>query len=388
MDGTHTAIEGAAALNDNTVTDDSAARLLQSQRAIHEERQSNSRGRGTNCRTSRSTPIHRAYVTRFMYWCDNVDRCNHAVDERKMLDFIQWLSLQPNQHAGTRRTGANQTIMASTLKTAAVDVKKFWTQQQFSTELVRGADPWTSSLSTLLQNKRIAQENLRIASCADPTHGTMFAAGRTPLDIGDISSCLLKDNSALADRTRADITICSQTAGRGNESRNMNLSRCIYVEQPHLGPSKGAAMALILRERKGQHNVSFMSLLRHKFLSQCGVNAFGVWIWRRFEHRKEEFPDFSERALWYNIKLFTVITGKTDRTTAMSYTAEADQIAAVLKRHGINANMCTHIFRHDSSEKYEMNSDGHCSVDSWTQHGGWNYNVFARTYAGVAISAV
>ena len=116
------------------------------------------------------------------------------------------------------------------------------------------------------------------------------------------------------------------------------------------------------------------------------MNGVGVLLWRRFEDRHESFPDLSGRGNWYDIKLFTVATGSTPRTQAIGYSAIAAQIASILKKFGITADMCTHIFRHDGAEQLEMNSEGWCPQDQILRLGGWNYSIFASTYAGLPMS--
>ena len=154
-----------------------------------------------------------------------------------MLDFVHWLSEQPNQHRG-KRAKASTTVNAGTLKCAAVEAKGLWTEQALDNTLTRTPDPWTKSLTLLLANKRKADEAKRVENYDDPTQGSIAAAGRRSLDIAEMGDYLFKLNSVVGDRTRLDVVFGEQTMGRSDEKLEMNLSRCVAVDQPAPGPSR------------------------------------------------------------------------------------------------------------------------------------------------------
>ena len=174
---------------------------------------------------------------RFIYWCDNIDRRSHVVDERKILGFLHWLSVQPNQHRG-KRAKAPTTVNAGTLKCAAVEAKGLWTEQALDNTLTRTPDPWTKSLTLLLANKRKADEAKRVENYDDPTQGSIAAAGRRSLDIAEMGDYLFKLSSVVGDRTWLDVVFGEQTMERSDEQLEMNLSRCVAVDQPAPVPSR------------------------------------------------------------------------------------------------------------------------------------------------------
>ena len=115
---------------------------------------------------------------------------------------------------------------------------------------------------------------MRKATFADPTRGTVAAAGRKALDVAGICDYLFQENSFIGDRTRADASMGEQSLVRGVEKRDVNLSRLVLYEQLAAGPSVAASLVLIMRNRKGRSSVSTASLLRHKILSMCARHAF------------------------------------------------------------------------------------------------------------------
>ena len=99
-------------------------------------------------------------------------------------------------------------------------------------------------MTLLLANKRKADEAKRVENYDDPTQGSIAAAGRRSLDIAEMGDYLFKLNSVVGDRTRLGVVFGEQTMERSDEKLEMNLSRCVAVDQPAPGPSREFTLKL------------------------------------------------------------------------------------------------------------------------------------------------
>jgi hypothetical protein len=115
-----------------------------------------------------------------------------------------------------------------------------------------------------------------------------------------------------------------------------------------------------------------------------------VYLWRRFEHNHEPFPDFHKgRPAWYGTKVLANSQSGADLMHPICYSSEATQVGIVLKKKGVKASKVTHLFRSKGAESLETNADGLLQEGQTERLGGWNVNVFRRIYQnGVPAQAV
>ena len=238
---------------------------------------------------------------------------------------------------------------------------------------------------------QLDQVEARRTSFRNPAIGAV-TGGLREVSLAVLTNYLLDKDTLVADRTRALLTVGSQTLGRGDDLLKLALSDMGVVDLgKYVGPGRAKALVGLLEWRKQEAENSgkqFLSLVRNQDVFECGMSAIALYWFRRFD--KEPFPDLQKGpSTWYNIVVFASTPTNADKETILAFTTVYVPLKEVLNDNGVITPKCLHFMRNNGSKEAELKGQGDVSPDSWRQLGGWGSDLRTKVYMnGVPVSSV
>jgi hypothetical protein len=178
-------------------------------------------------------------------------------------------------------------------------------------------------------------------------------------------------------RTLVDILLGHYMLTRGGDRRAAEISDLFTFEFKGEGPTR--CMPLIFTTRAGKQNqhgrLETIGALRNRKLLTCMLSGLAFYLLYHWDLSDEPFPDFSQRAAWYNIRL---IKGSTrDREAALSYNSQREWVAKAFQYTGITSQKKTHIGRSAGAKMAELRG---VSEDQIRRAGRWNQEQMVGCY--------
>ena len=124
-------------------------------------------------------------------------------------------------------------------------------------------------------------------------------------------------------RTLVDQLLGHYLLARGQDRRVAEISDLHIFEFPDEGPTTCFPLIMTMRGSKtNQHGrLETMGAFRNKDPFICPLSALGFYFLHRWDLTEEQFPDFSERSRWYEIKLLLSSRGSSAKAP-LSYNTQ------------------------------------------------------------------
>ncbi|CAD6984851.1 unnamed protein product [Tilletia controversa] len=105
-------------------------------------------------------------------------------------------------------------------------------------------------------------------------------------------------------RARFDFLMQHAIMGRSEDLRHAKLSSLYLYTVPQSRPQTCKAVVVSIRHSKTNTEArrEFGIAARHKNVETCPIGALALYLFQRF-HLRNEFPDLSSRAVWYELNL-------------------------------------------------------------------------------------
>ncbi|CAD6962168.1 unnamed protein product [Tilletia laevis] len=154
---------------------------------------------------------------------------------------------------------------------------------------------------------------------------------------------------------------------------------------PQSRPQTCKAVVVSIRHSKTNTEArrEFGIAARHKNVETCPIGALALYLFQRF-HLRNEFPDLSSRAVWYELNL---LVDDEDRGE-ITWSDQASVLRQAFSDLGISSSKLTHAMRGAAARHaYEAG----CSEASIRIHGRWTASgdqLIERYLTGIAVQPV
>lgn len=178
-------------------------------------------------------------------------------------------------------------------------------------------------------------------------------------------------------RTLTDILLGHYMLTRGGDRRCAEISDLFTFEFRDEGPTR--CMPLIFTTRAGKQNqfgrLETIGALRNRKPLVCMLSGLAFYLLLRWDLGDEPFPDFSQRSLWYGIRLIKSSTR--DSKGSISYNSQRDWVTKAFQYAGIFSQKKTHIGRSAGAKMAELKG---ISEDQIRRAGRWNQEQMVGCY--------
>ncbi|KAE8242322.1 hypothetical protein A4X06_0g7014 [Tilletia controversa] len=186
-------------------------------------------------------------------------------------------------------------------------------------------------------------------------------------------------------RARFDFLMQHAIMGRSEDLRHAKLSSLYLYTVPQSRPQTCKAVVVSIRHSKTNTEArrEFGIAARHKNVETCPIGALALYLFQRF-HLRNEFPDLSSRAVWYELNL---LVDDEDRGE-ITWSDQASVLRQAFSDLGISSSKLTHAMRGAAARHaYEAG----CSEASIRIHGRWTASgdqLIERYLTGIAVQPV
>jgi len=136
-------------------------------------------------------------------------------------------------------------------------------------------------------------------------------------------------------RTLVDLLLGHYMLARGSDRRAAEISDLFTFEFSGEGPTR--CMPLILTTRAGKQNqhgcLETAGALRNRQPVLCMLSGLAFYLLCRWDITSEPFPDFGQRAAWYDIRL--IKASGVNRTAAIAYNSQRDWVVKAFTYAGV-----------------------------------------------------
>lgn len=311
----------------------------------------------------------------FLTWMRNNNRfpimTRITVTEHKLLVFLHEEVVGRQSKRKRKNSEHGGTISIQTVKNYVSAAVKLW-QKQALANINSNPNPRGNLVKQylkFLKTKEFCRERCQFI---DPGRGTLADGYTEEKQFEDLAEAFLETSTGIRDRALFLVTHYGFL--RGDNGRMLEFSHFQCIQIPGVGPMKCPAIQLILQQSKTNHvnRKDTTAFIRAKNVLVCGVGGLALYMFERFHRQREEFPDLSDRKLWYQTKMF----GIGYRTHAV-HTKRAKKVAK------IQSTKVTHIARKTAPSMIPFEDDR-----KRMRHGVWGSSAFDTCYANTIIPSV
>jgi hypothetical protein len=171
-----------------------------------------------------------------------------------------------------------------------------------------------------------------------------LADGYTVHELISVSRYFMNANTCDGIRNKFDFLFGHSLLSRGENKRLIQLPDLFLLELMNEGPTPCFALVATMSQGKtNQHGrIEYGAVIRHYNVETCPISALALYFFARFEMEEEEFPDFTRRSDWYDIR---VLKGGKSRTESISYNTQYKSYKKAFAAVGIHSSKVTHINR-------------------------------------------
>ncbi|KAE8225065.1 hypothetical protein CF319_g2131 [Tilletia indica] len=268
----------------------------------------------------------------------------------------------------------SNTLSESTVKIYVAAIIDLYTQQA-----ARGVNsaphPRPGPVRMLLSTRKLEERDRRKREYVDRGIGTALD-GYTLAQFGQVSNYFIQRNSEVGLRDRLAFLISHFALLRGENARNLELADLHHLQLEGEGPSSCFAVVLLLANGKTNQagRVEYGSFLRNRDVFVCPVGALALYLFSRFHHSAEPFPDLSESSNWYDIK---VIKAPKSLTQPIGEETHSKALDAAFKACGVLTTAKTHAARKSGAQLAEAGGASEAAV---RRAGRWNQTTMETCY--------
>ena len=217
------------------------------------------------------------------------------------------------------------------------------------------------------------------ANYADKGRDTLLD-GNSEEDLKRIASELWAHTAQSAEchlRTLVDLLLGHYMLTRGGDRRALEISDLFTFEFAGEGPTR--CMPLIITTRAGKQNqhgrLETAGALRSRDPLICVLGAVAFYLLLRWDLTDEPFPDFNNRAQWYDIRLLK----STDAgpTSEFAYNSQRGWAIKAFAYAGIQSSKKTHIGRSSGAKTAELKGISEAQI---RRAGRWNQEQMVGCY--------
>jgi hypothetical protein len=178
-------------------------------------------------------------------------------------------------------------------------------------------------------------------------------------------------------RTLVDLLLGHYMLTRGGDRRALEISDLFTFEFAGEGPSR--CMPLIMTTRAGKQNqhgrLETAGALRNRDPLICLLGAVAFYLLLRWDLSDEPFPDFQNRAQWYDIRLLK--STDASPTSEFAYNSQRDWVIKAFAYAGIQSNKKTHVGRSSGAKTAELKGVSEAQI---RRAGRWNQEQMIGCY--------
>ncbi|KAE8181731.1 hypothetical protein CF336_g8816, partial [Tilletia laevis] len=249
-----------------------------------------------------------------------------------------------------------------------------YTQQQ-ARGVNSAAHPRPGPVRMMLGTRTLEERDRKKREYVDRGIGTALD-GYSQTQFGDVSNYFLLRNSEIGLRDRLAFLISHYALLRGDNARKLELADLHHLELEGEGPSSCFAVVLLLANGKTNQagRVEYGSFMRNRDVQLCPVGALALYLFSRFHHSAEAFPDLSQSSLWYDMKVIKAPKSSTDPIGDETHGKALD---AAFKACGVLTTAKTHAARKSGAQLAEAKGAPEASV---RRAGRWNQTTMETCY--------
>jgi hypothetical protein len=178
-------------------------------------------------------------------------------------------------------------------------------------------------------------------------------------------------------RTLVDLLLGHYMLTRGGDRRALEISDLFTFEFAGEGPTR--CMPLIITTRAGKQNqhgrLETAGALRSRDPLICVLGATAFYLLLRWDLTDEPFPDFENRAKWYDIRLLK--STDASATSEFAYNSQRDWVIKAFAYAGIQSNKKTHVGRSSGAKTAELKGISEAQI---RRAGRWNQEQMVGCY--------
>ncbi|KAE8213455.1 hypothetical protein CF319_g9169 [Tilletia indica] len=288
------------------------------------------------------------------------------------------LTRAPKRGKKTKGDG-RKTLSESTVKLYVAAITDLYTQQ-----VAKGVNsfphPRAGPVSVLLKTRKLEERERKKREYVDRGIGTALD-GYTLQQLGEISNHFIQRNSEIGFRDRLAFLISHFALLRGENARNLELADLHHLSMSGEGPSgvgSSQCFAVVLLLANGKTNqagrVEYGSFLRNKDAFVCPVGALALYLFSRFHHSAEPFPDLADSSRWYDLKVIKAPKSSTQPISEETHTKALD---AAFKACRVVTTAKTHAARKSGAQLAEAGGASEAAV---RRAGRWNQATMETCY--------
>jgi hypothetical protein len=181
-------------------------------------------------------------------------------------------------------------------------------------------------------------------------------------------------------RTLLDHLLGHFLLARGEDRRAAEISDIHTFEFPDQGVTRCYPLIMTMRGSKTNQfgRLETMGAFRNKDPFICAMGALGYYLLFRWDLTEEEFPDFTDRPRWYNIRL--LLSAKPTQkgvTKKMAYSTQLDWTTKIFQLINLNTTKKTHLFRASGAKLAELKG---VTEEQIKRAGRWNHDQMMGCY--------
>jgi hypothetical protein len=163
---------------------------------------------------------------------------------------------------------------------------------------------------------------------------------------------------------------------RGDNIRNIELSNVFVSQLQDEGPQCMAMLASVFKSKTNKvGNMDLSASIRHRDVLCCSHGWIALYLFARWNDDDEPFPDFTNNASWFDLKLFA---SDNSPTVAIKTQTHIKIVTRMLNRVGLEySSKKTHITRGSAARMAELSG---VPEDQIRRMGHWNQESMERNY--------
>ncbi|KAE8183507.1 hypothetical protein CF328_g8161 [Tilletia controversa] len=302
------------------------------------------------------------------------DPNSYQVTAEKLHLFLEEQVLHRPSKRAKKNGDAPGTLSESSVKSYVAALVDLYVQQQ-----ARGVNsaphPRHGPVRILLSTRKVQEHSRKRREYVDRGIGTSLD-GYTQAQLEDICAFFIQRDSETGLRDRLAFLISHYALLRGDNARKLELADLHHLDLAGEGPSPCFAVVLLLANGKTNQagRVEYGSFLRNRDVRVCPVGCLALYLFSRFHHSAEPFPDLSKSSLWYDTK---VVKSPTSLTAPISDDAHSKALDRAFKACHVTTTAKTHAARKSGAQLAESGGASEASV---RRAGRWNQTTMETCY--------
>ncbi|CAD6890814.1 unnamed protein product [Tilletia laevis] len=338
--------------------------------------------RAVEVRPVNTTRTYESKQKEWRQWCEDKgfeEMSRYQVTSTKLHLFFEErvLHREPKRQKKTTNvdgTVTKKTLSESTVRSYVAAVTDLYTQQQ-ARGVNSSAHPRPGPVRMLLGTRKLEERDRKKREHVDRGIGTALD-GYNQSQFCNVSNYFLLRNNETGLRDRLAFLISHYALLRGENARNLELADLHHLDLEGEGPSDCFAVVLLLANGKANQagRVEYGSFLRNRDVRVCPIGGLALYLFSRFHHSAEPFPNLSSSSLWYDLK---VIKAPKSRSEPIDEQTHSKALDAAFKACGVLTTAKTHAARKSGAQLAEAGGANEASV---RRAGRWNQTTMETCY--------